>query len=507
MEDKKIGASGTDAARHAVIPSPLPNILVLHILVPHSSPPPTSFRALNRLVALTALVFAAGCGCGSERSTGKSDEGLLDRSAVFRVAVPAFAPFDETIGREWAAVRDAAGSALKLEIVAPEYRSLHDELFDRGALAAGEFDAVVLHSGWLAEAHQSKLLLDLAPRLRRDGPSDYPDDYCDDLLAAQQFDDAVLGLPYHDGLLCLVYRTRMFEDQMLRDVHQAKYGYPMQVPETWADLHRLAAFLHRPEDFMYGTALPAAAGGPGPGRVLAAMVASRGGTMWEDGRMRLDAPEVAESLETYRRIVADRYAVHREVRELDLYDVGRTFREGGLVMAVAPVGFAALAEVEGDAAGTGDEEEAAGSEADAEPERPGRVNPAGVAPLPHGPGGEPLTQSSYWVLAVPAKSPNADLAWRFVKHCAGKSADKARTLTGVLGCRRSTWNDEAVVEKLPPVARLEELHAQSRALPSWPDLPEVMAVLDRMVAEAVSDASSVEAAIARAKEVLAKTKP
>jgi len=410
----------------------------------------------------------------------------LDRSETFRVAVPSFAPFAETVGREWAAVKKAAGSGLKLETVALEYRSLHDELFDRGALAGGEFDAVLLHSEWLAEAHQSKLLLDLAPRIRRDGPDGYPDDFCEDLVALQKFDGAILGFPYHDGLVCLIYQSDMFDDEMLRDVHLAKYGYAMQPygyamqpPQTWADLKRLAAFLNRPEDFNYGTALPAAPDGPGPFWVLAAGVWSRGGKLFDTGRVQLDTPEVAESLEFYRRLVGDRYAVHRKVRELDLFALGRTFVEGGLVTAVAPVGFAALGEV-----------------AD-ESKVKGRV---GVAPLPHGPGGPALTLSSYWVLAVPAKSPNGDLAYRFVKHCAGKEADKARTLAGVLGCRKSTRVDAEVRRALPFAAKLEELHAMARALPQRPDLSRLAVVVDRMVIEAIDGKGPLEPIIGRAQK-------
>lgn len=475
MEGKKIGPSGRDGASFATIPVPVSDFLVLHLLVG-----PSCFAhlaALKRLIGLAALVFAAGCGCGSGPSTGEGNP--LDRSAVFRVAAPDFLPFGEALASEWAAVAEAEGSPLKLETVTLDYRALHAALFDGGGLAAGEFDAVLLHSDWLAQAHRSKLLVDLAPRIRRDGPGDYPDDFCDDLVALQQIDGAVLGLPYHDGLVCLVYQSDVFDDEMLRDVHLAKYGYPMQPPQTWADLGRLAAFLNRPEDYHYGTALPAEPEGPGPFWLLAAGVWSRGGELFDAGRVQLDTPEVAESLEFYRRLVGDRYAVHHDVRQLDLFAIGRTFVEGGLVMAVAPVGFAALGEVA------------------SESKLKGRV---GVAPLPHGPDGPKLTLSSYWVLAVPAKGPNQDLAYRFVKHCAGKTADKARTLAGVLGCRRSTWADAEVRRALPFAAKLEDLHAMARSLPRRPDLRELAAVVNQTVIEAINSEGPLKPVIERAQK-------
>jgi len=438
-------------------------------------------KHLSATMALAGLLLGAGCGCRDDEPAAaqSNPSSSPDRSQAFRVAVPAFAPFAETIGREWAAVKKAAGSGLQLETVALDYRSLHDELFDRRALAGGEFDAVLLHSDWLAEAQQSKLLVDLAPRIRRDGPDAYPDDLCDDLVALQQFDGAILGLPYHDGIVCLVYQSDMFDNEMLRDVHMAKYGYAMQPPQTWADLERLAAFLNRPEDYKYGTALPAAPDGPGPFCVLAAAVWSRGGELFDAGRVQLDTPEVAESLKFYRRLVGDRYAVHHDVRKLDFFAIGRTFVEGGLVTAVAPAGFAALGDVAG------------------ESKVKGRV---GVAPLPHRPDGPELTLSSYWVLAVPAKSPNEDLAYRFVKHCAGKPADKARTLAGVLGCRRSTWADAEVRRALPFAAKLDELHAMARALPRRADLSELAGIVDRMVIEAIDGRDPLEPIVERAQK-------
>jgi multiple sugar transport system substrate-binding protein len=195
--------------------------------------------------------------------------------------------------------------------------------------------------------------------------------------------------------------------------------------------------------------------------------------------VQLDTPEVVEALEFYRQLVSDRYAVHHDVRRLDFFAIGRTFVQGGLVMAVAPVGFAALGEVAG------------------ESKVKGRV---GVTPLPHAPDGPTLTLSSYWVLAVPAKSPNGDLACRFVKHCAGKTADKARTLAGVLGCRKSTWADAEVRKALPFAAKLEELHAMARALPQRADLSKLAAVVDRMVIEAIDGRDPLEPIVERAQK-------
>ncbi len=415
-------------------------------------------------LAWAGLLFCAGC--GSSPDAGATGPDGLPRAETFRVAVADFLPFADAMRGEWEAVSKSAGSPRHLDVAVWDYRALHEELFDRAGLAEGRFDAVLLHSDWIAEADQGDLLTDLTARIRKDPPDDYADGWAEDLAAAGRLGDRVVGLPYHDGLLCVVYRNGMLENEMLRRVHRAKFGYAMEPPKTWGDLQRLAGFLNRPELEMYGTALPARPGGPGPFWVLTAEVWSRGESLLDDQGLHLDTPEVRESLAAYGRLVGDRYAVHRAVREMDLFDVGRTFAEGGLVMAVAPVGFASKARFDNQSEG-------------------GRS--AAAACLPGASEQPPVTLASCWVLAVPKSAPDQDLAYRFVQHCASKQADKARTLAGVLGTRKSTWEDAEVRTAVPLVSALESLHAAARALPQDPALASKAAKVDRQVMEAIRE--------------------
>jgi len=419
-------------------------------------------KQLLATTALAGLVFGSGCGNSPDES---SAGGRVPRAEAFRVAVPDFAPFADAIRTEWDALPQAARGGLQLETVAREYRALRDELFDGGGLAEGRFDVVLLHSDWLAEADGEALLEDLTTRLRKSQIESFPSGWSENFTAMAKIDDRVLGLPYHDGLLCLLYRTDMFEKERLQLVHDAKYGRELTLPETWADLGRLAAFMHRPEYEMYGSALPAEPGGPGPLWILAAQVWPRGGELFGEKGLKLDSPEAEAALTTYRSIVGDRYAMHRDVREMDLFDLGRSFAEGGLVMAVAPVGFAALAQ-----------------SAAKSPAR-GHV---GVAPLPQETQGGPAAIDACWLLTVPKSCPNADLSYRLVQHCAGEAADKARTLAGVLGTRKSTWDDEEVRRKMPFAAQLDELHESARLMPQRPDFSELAAEADRAVMKAIA---------------------
>jgi multiple sugar transport system substrate-binding protein len=108
----------------------------------------------------------------------------------------------------------------------------------------------------------------------------------------------------------------------------------------------------------------------------------------------------------------------------------------------------------------------------------------GVAPVPAGPGGRSVSLNVYWLLGVGAGSAHPEEAYGFVRHCAGRHADRDLTLGGGIGCRRSTWADPRVRAAIPFFGALEELHAGARELPRLPRWPELAAIVDRLMTQA-----------------------
>jgi multiple sugar transport system substrate-binding protein len=169
-------------------------------------------------------------------------------------------------------------------------------------------------------------------------------------------------------------------------------------------------------------------------------------------------------------MLQDEHALHPRCREMDSVKSGMAFAAGEVAMMVNWFGFAAM------------------SETIAESKVKGRID---IAPIPHGEGGATASLNVYWVLAVPAGSQRADLAYSFLRHCASGSMDKRLTLEGGIGCRRSTWADAEVREIVPFYSRLEQLHQNAREMPQLPRWPEVVHVIDAVMLRAMNTDDSI----------------
>jgi multiple sugar transport system substrate-binding protein len=59
--------------------------------------------------------------------------------------------------------------------------------------------------------------------------------------------------------------------------------------------------------------------------------------------------------------------------------------------------------------------------------------------------------------------------------------DKMLTLQGAIGCRRSTWQDSEVNQRIPFYRQMELLHRQARELPRLANWAEIAEVIDELV--------------------------
>lgn len=385
---------------------------------------------------------------------------------TFRIAVRKFGPFETAIAQQWRQFCAATGCPLRLEAVPLDLPELHATLFREEGLKRGAWDAAFVVTDWLAEAHATGALLDLAGRLQVRPPENYPGGWTESLLRAQRFGDAVLGLPYHDGPECFVYR---------RDWFDAAGVVP---PRTWDEFHALARRFTAPADRRWGTVFAAFPDGHNTVYDFCLQLWTRGGELFDaHNRPTLTTAAAGAALEFYRRIVNDPSAVHPRCRELDSVASGQAFVRGEVAMMVNWFGFAALGETQADSAVKG------------------RI---GVAPLPAAPGGTTASLNVYWILGIGAGSPHADAAYGFLRHCASAGSDKLLTLAGAIGCRKSTWHDAEVNRVIPFYSRLEAIHAHARELPRLPHWSRLAAIIDRLVTDVLNTATPVPALLARA---------
>ena len=435
------------------------------------------------LVACIGLLLCTACSPSGTTDPGEDEDAagtLANRDKTFRIAIRAFGPFQKAIGREWASFQKDSPCKLELDVVAMDRQPLYEALFEMGGLTGGDWDIALVNTDWLAEAHESGKMLDLAPYIEKDPPEDYPDGWTDSLLRLQQFDGQVIGLPYHDGPECLIYRTDMLESETLQKVHYAKFGRQLEVPETWAEFVHVAKFLNRPEEMLYGTVLAAQADGHNTVHDICLQLWTRGGELFDDGgKIQLNTPQMVRALEFYRSMFQEKHGLHTDCREFDSAKTRELFLHGHAVMMIDRFGLAVACQ-------TSDESKVKGLVA--------------IAPAPHGPGGSSASLNRYWLLSVASGSPHKDVAYQFARYCMSRAADKQRTLEGVVGCRKSTWTDEEVNKEIPYYGKLEALHAAARELPRMANWGELSAVIDWMALEAINTKRPIESIVQEAQQ-------
>src|ERR1700761_1866322 len=158
------------------------------------------------------------------------------REQTFRIAIRKFEPFQTALSKQWNAFTQAHPSGLHLEVVPFDMHALYESLFQERGLQSGTWDLAMIGTDWLSEAEQSAALEDLMPYIQHSPPEGFPAAWSESLLRLQTFEDRLLGLPYHDGPECLIYRKDLFAAEQL------------SIPQTWEEFHRVARLLTSPQD-------------------------------------------------------------------------------------------------------------------------------------------------------------------------------------------------------------------------------------------------------------------
>ncbi len=395
----------------------------------------------------------------------------MSSDAQFRVAVRRFGPFESAIRKQWESFERDAKTGLTLDAQAFDLPELSETVFPNETLSPDRWDVVFINTDWVLAAHAKNAVVDLAPFLRDNPPDGYPDAWTDSLLRLQDVNGFIVGLPYHDGPECLIYRRDLFEDENERDNYRQRFGKPLRPPESWSEFQQVARYFHRPHEGLYGTVFAAFPDGHNTVYDFLLQLWTRGGELFsKTGKPTLETPAAQEALSFYRAMLQDCDALHPRCREMDSVQSGVAFAAGEVAMMVNWFGFAAMAE-------TLDESKVKG-----------RVS---LAPIPSGENGTTVSLNVYWLLAVSAKSARPEVAYSFLRHCASQEMDKLLTLEGGIGCRKSTWQDAEVHRIVPYYSRLEQLHQNAREMPRMSEWPNVAHVIDAMMLRAMNTNDSI----------------
>lgn len=404
----------------------------------------------------------------------------MSRDQLFRIAVRKYPPFEQAIRAQWGAFEAAAKTGLTLDMVALDLRPLEEALFASNSMRDGEWDVAFIATDWIASMHAQGCARDISQLLREEPPQDFSEGWTDSLLRLQRIGDAVLGVPYHDGPECLIYRRDLFEDGELRGLYEREFGERLQPPRSWAEFHRVARFLHARRPGLSGAVFAAFPDGHNSVYDFLLQLWTRGGDLFDTaGEVHFETAHAAEALTFYREMLADKEAMHPECHALDSVGAGLAFAAGNVAMMINWFGFATMAQTSPDSAVHG---------------------LVDVADIPSGGQGSTASLNVYWILSIAAGSPHAQLAWNFLRHVLTPSMDKLTTMSGAIGCRRSTWHDAEVNAAIPFYHRIEGLHRNAREIPQRADWSRIAGIIDALVTASITTDAPIEELLRRADE-------
>lgn len=395
----------------------------------------------------------------------------MQPNQTLRVAVRQFEPFTQGVLGAWDRYCAQTGCTLSIEAVPMELHPLYDAILGTGGLKSGVWDLSMINTDWLAEAYAKEALLDLKPLIEKKPPEGFPEAWSDSMLGFQDFGDAVVGLPYHDGPECLIYRRDLFEDPAEKEAFLRKTCQELRPPETWEAFVAIARFFTRPEKNLYGTVFAAFPDGHNTVFDFALQVWTRGGELVDAAdRVSLNTPAAIEGMTFYRQILQDQQSIHPDSAKLDSVQSGLAFARGEVAMMVNWFGFAAMSEVIQESVVKG------------------KID---LADIPHAPDCLSASLNCYWMYAVGSGSHHADVAYDFARFMASADEDRRMTLGGGSGCRKSTWQDPKINAVVPHYHKLERLHENARTLPRLANWSQLAGVIDEAVTQVVETGRAV----------------
>jgi multiple sugar transport system substrate-binding protein len=391
---------------------------------------------------------------------------MPNTTGTFRIAVRKFAPFEAAMQQFWDSYCVVSGCTLQLDMVVMDLHELYDQTIHKEGLARGDFDIAHINTDWVYAGYSADAFEVLNPYLSQQAPDNFPEGWSDSLLGLQQFGEDIVGIPFHDGPECFIYRKDLFEDLAEQANYLARYGKALQVPETWEDFHQVAQFFNRPQENLYGSVFACYPDGHNTVFDFCLQLWTRGGTLEDqNGDIRLNTQAAIEALDFYRKLINDKSAVHSASENFDSVAAGIAFSQGEAAMMINWFGFAAMCEVDPNS----------------------KVKEKiGVNLLPAAAGHLSASLNVYWLYTIAKGSRHKAVAYDFLLFVTQAAQDRALTLAGGIGCRLSTWTDPEINQMIPFYHKLEQLHQVARSIPQNKNWVAIAGLIDQLVLSAIN---------------------
>ena len=220
--------------------------------------------ALLALLAIVAMVTACGATQAPAEPTAAPTaeqaepmaaeaqppaEGVKELTIMWAQWDPA--DYLQQIGQEY-----EKQTGIKVTVIQEPWGSFYDRVAAEWAAKGSAFDMVVGDSQWLGQGATQGHYLNMTDFLVSNGidktvtPATLTS-YGEYPAGSKQY----WSYPTEGDAVGWAYRKDLFENPDEMAAFQAKYGYPLAIPETWAQLRDIAEFFTRPDSNLYGNAI------------------------------------------------------------------------------------------------------------------------------------------------------------------------------------------------------------------------------------------------------------
>lgn len=147
----------------------------------------------------------------------------------------------------------AEETGIEVNVVQTPWGSYYDRVGAEWAAKGTAFDLVIGDSQWLGQGVTEGHYLELTDFMNSNGITEtvtpatlaYYGEY-------PTGGERYYAYPTEGDADAFAYRRDLFEDPAEMAAFEAEYGYPLAVPETWAQLRDIAEFFTRPDTGLYG---------------------------------------------------------------------------------------------------------------------------------------------------------------------------------------------------------------------------------------------------------------
>jgi multiple sugar transport system substrate-binding protein len=146
-----------------------------------------------------------------------------------------------------------AETGIKVTVVQTPWGSYYDRVGTEWAAKGTAFDMVVGDSQWVGQGVTEGHYVDLTAFMTESGIAETVTPATLQYYGEYPFGSGnYYAYPTEGDANGWAYRKDLFEDETNMADFEAAYGYPLAVPETWAQLRDIAEFFTRPDDGLYG---------------------------------------------------------------------------------------------------------------------------------------------------------------------------------------------------------------------------------------------------------------